>query len=215
MAGPEAAQVLSLIRATISSLKSIEEVHCDASDAESLPPAFPAVAKHLRVVYDALETAQKQIRQRNDDSTCGEMKPTAAECKEKASRLEGVFLQVVPSAVDKRKESYREAVHEASTGKDNRVEVIMKGIIEDVRLLLMVDEEMKTAAALQLGTLAEAMREVSTIPLSLPVENPASGIHNYGPGPQNVNLGGGSQYNNYRGQQFVGGTFHGFNPSHS
>ncbi|RYP06063.1 hypothetical protein DL765_009635 [Monosporascus sp. GIB2] len=209
MPGPEATHVLSLARATISTLKSIEEIHSDLSDAESLPPAFQAVAKHLQVVYRALKTAQKQIRHRKDDSTCGEMKPSVAESKDKAARLEELFRRVVPSAAAQRVERYREAVREM--GKGNRVETLMKDIMEDVQLLLTVDDEMRAAAESQLGVLVEAMKEVSAIPPSLQDESPASGINNFGSGPQNVNTGNGTQNNsNGPGQQFINGTFHGF-----
>ncbi|RYO79301.1 hypothetical protein DL764_010030 [Monosporascus ibericus] len=214
MPGSEAIQVLSLARATIWSLKSVEEVHGDVGDAESLPPAFQEVAKHLQVVCDALETAQKQIRQRKDDGACAEMKPSLEECKGKAARLEKLFLTVVTSAAAQRMERYREAVREM--GKGNRVETLMEDIMKDVKLLLTVDDEMKAAAESQLGALVEAMKEVSAIPPSLQDESPASGINNFGSGPQNVNAGNGIQNNsNGPGQQFINGTFHGFNSATS
>ncbi|KAL5610682.1 hypothetical protein FOBRF1_006799 [Fusarium oxysporum] len=213
MPGPEATQVLALIRATISILKSAEEVHGDADDAKSLPPAFHDVAKHLQVVCDALDIAQKQIRQRKDDSACAETKPSVEECKGKAARLENLFLKVVPSAAAETTERYREAVREL--GKGSRVETLMKGIMEDVHLLLTVDDEMKAAAESQLRSLVEAMKEVSAIPPSLQDESPAFGIHNYGSGPQNVVMGNGPQHNNNgQGQQFIDSTFHGVDPFH-
>jgi len=212
MPGPEAVQILALARAAISSLESIREVYGDARDPESLPPAFLDVAKHIQLVYNALETAQRQIRGRQDDSACEEMKPSMTECKGKAARLEALFVRVVPAAAAERTERYREAVREM--GKGNRVETLMKGIMEDVKLILTADGEMQAAADSQLGTLVKAMKEVSAIPSSLQEESPASGINNYGPGPQNIVMGDGPQHNNNGpGQQFIGGAFHGYNPA--
>ncbi|RYP60262.1 hypothetical protein DL770_010027 [Monosporascus sp. CRB-9-2] len=210
MSGPEALLALSLIEPTISSLRFAKKVHDNANDTKTLPPAFQGVAKHLEVVCEALETAQKQIEQGKDDNICREMKPRVADCNDKATCLQRLFVKVVPWTAAQRVERYREALREI--GKGNRVETLIKDIMEDVRLLLTVDDEIRVAAESQLGRLVEAMREVSAIPPALQDESPASGINNFGSGLQNVNTGNGSQHNNSGlGQQFIGSTFHGFN----
>ncbi|GKT42726.1 uncharacterized protein ColSpa_02907 [Colletotrichum spaethianum] len=211
MPGPQATQVLSSTRAAISSLKGIEEDHGDLNDVEELPAAFAQVAKHLPAVCKALQSARLHIQKREDDNTWAEMKKPMDGCKAKADRLEGVYGKVVPSAPAQKMERYREAV--SGLGKEGRVEVLMEAILRDVKGLLTVDGGMEAATESDLRELADITAEVLAIPPSLQGDGSALGIHNYGPGPQNVVTGDGHQYNNNNtGNQFNGSTFHGVNP---
>ncbi|OTA01684.1 hypothetical protein A9Z42_0020180 [Trichoderma parareesei] len=139
------------------------------------------------------------------------MKPSVEGCKDKATNLAVLFTKVVPRAADERMECYRLAVREL--GERSRVETLMKDAIEDVRDLLMVDDEMQATTGSYLEELSEALKVVSAIPPSLQDESSSLGIYNYGSGPQNVNTGTGPQNNNNgSGAQINGGSFHGINP---
>ena len=214
MASLETNEVLALIRATISTLENSYDVYSDIFDADSLPSAFQLVAQHIQVVCEALKAANKQVRAMKDEEMCKEIKFTAAGCVEKARLLETLFLRVVLAPAAERMGRYQQAVQE--TGKGDRVETLMKGIMEDTKLLLTVKEEMTSATEPQLELLLESIKEVSTIPPSLSVEGQTSGFNNFGSGTQNINTGSGSQNNNNStGQQFIGGTFGSFNPLRS
>lgn len=198
MASLETNEVFALTRATVSTLENSDAVYSDISDADglphSLPPAFQAVAQHLQVVCEGLKAANKQVRAMKDEEMCKETKSTAAGCVEKARLLETLFLRVGLVPVAERMGRYQVAAPE--TGKGDRVEPLMKGIMEDGKLLLTVREEMKAAAEPQLELLLESIKGVSAIPTSLSVEGQTSGFNNFGSGTQNVNTGRGSQNNN-------------------
>lgn len=132
----------------------------------------------------------------------------AENCEGKVARLKTLFVEVVPTRAAQRVERYRTTVRELGAG--SRVETLMKSAMEDVISLLTVDKDLKLAAEPHLEKLAEAKKKVSEIPPSLPDESSAQGIHNYGPGPQNVHTGVGPQNNNNGdGFQITGGTWDG------
>ncbi|KAL7894196.1 hypothetical protein HDV63DRAFT_390042 [Trichoderma sp. SZMC 28014] len=217
MPGPLATEVAALIRAALSAFQSVGEIYADAanteslppSNAESLPPAFHDVGKHVKTVCEVLEEIRKHVRERKDDGTCAEMKSIAEKCKPKAECVEKLFSKVIPS--DRKMECYRMVVRDM--GNDSRIEDLMMDAMKTMKQLLTIDDEMQLATKLQLELLVSSMKEVSAIPQSLQDESPALGIHNYGSGPQNVNTGSGPQNNNNdKGIQVNGGTFHNVNP---
>ncbi|KAK1241852.1 hypothetical protein MKX07_007675 [Trichoderma sp. CBMAI-0711] len=194
MPGPIACEVIALIGDSTSKFQSINEIHGDIESIEGLLSAFKNVGRHIPVVCKALEAAKQHIRQKKDDGTCAEMKPSVEGCKDKATNLAVLFTKVVPRAADERMECYRLAVREL--GERSRVETLMKDAMEDVQNLLTVDEEMQAATGSYLEELSEALKVVSAIPPSLQDESSSLGIYNYGSGPQNVNTGTGPQNNN-------------------
>jgi len=201
------AEVIGLISGTIAIINAVTKVYDAVTDASGLPEAFRDVAQRLPLIKDTLQTALAHLNTSSRDNRFYQaMMPVVDGCKDKATRLEKIFLKVIPQADSPRSERYVLAVR--TLGKGSRVESLMKGMLEDLQLLAG-NRMMKLATEAQLGELAKAAEEVSAIPPSLLVEDPASGIHNYGSGPQNVNTGSGSQLNNNGGQLFVGGTFTG------
>lgn len=213
-----AMEVDDLINSTILILKSVERFHSapvkaenrSAASAEGLPHEFDEVGKHVPTVRGALEAISENISQQNDQ-TCTEMKDIAADCNRKTGCLKKLFSTVIPS--NKKMESYRKAVHEIEN--KSRVEEFMKGVMQDVKLLLTIDGDMKLATEKHLQLLEEAIKEVSAIESSLQDESPSLGFYNYGPGPQNNNTGSGPQNNNNgEGIQITGGNFTGVDPFH-
>ncbi|KAK1954519.1 hypothetical protein LY78DRAFT_594055 [Colletotrichum sublineola] len=211
MPGPQATKVSYSIRAGISSLQDIREIHGNLDDVEDLPASFAEVGNHLPVIYEALKFARHRVQKSEDDSIWTDVIRTMDGCKATADRLEGVYGKVVSSAPAQRMERYRDSV--SGMGKEGLVEALMEAILLDVDVLLMVDEKMKVAAESHLATLAEIMSHVSAIPPSLHGDSSASGFYNYGSGPQNVVAGDWQQYNNNgQGYQFNETTFHGVDP---
>lgn len=213
MVNPQTAQFLAWAKAAAQNLRNIPE-DVDLSDGENLPSAFQGVVEHLPVVWGALEAVREQIRDKEVENVSADIMSTMEDCKSKAGHLGALFLRVMPSPPEQRMATYHEAVREL--GGDNRVEVLMRTTMEDVRAILMVDKDIENALGEQLRALVEALKKVAAIPPSLQDESGGSSINNYGSGFQNVNTGNGPQHNNNAGgQQFVGGTFHGFNPFQS
>lgn len=220
MPGPLAIEVANLIKRAQSEFEIIRDNYYEdptnvesppAANAENLPPAFHDVGKHVPVVCDILEVVREHTRERNDDSTCAEMKCYAEECKGKADCLEKLFSKVIGSAADKKIECYRAFVR--GMDDESRVEDLMMDAMESIKLLLTIDEQMQEATKPQLELLIKSMKEVSAIPQSLQdeSENTATRIHNHGAGPQNVHTGRGAQNNNNgTGMQMNGGAYHNY-----
>ncbi|RYP06064.1 hypothetical protein DL765_009636 [Monosporascus sp. GIB2] len=202
------AEVISLISGIIGILDATVQVYSAITDASGLPGAFRDVAQRLPLVKETLRTASGRLNTNSPDERFYKtMRPIVDGCKDKAIRLEEIFRKVIPQADAPRMERYFLAVR--TLGKGSRVEMLMKGILEDVQLLAG-NHVMKLATKSELGKLVEATKEVSAISPSLPAGTLDPGINNFGSGPQNVNTGNGTQNNNNGlGQQFIGGTFFG------
>ena len=203
MFGPE---VIGLISGIIGILDAAGKVYSAAKDSSGLPEAFRDVAQRLPLVNETLRTAQGYLDTGSPSEGLYEaVKPIVDDCKDKATRLEEIFRRVIPQADVSRMGRYLLATR--TLGKGNRVETLMKGILEDVQLLVG-NRVMRLATDADIGKLVQATKEVSAIPPSVPPGTP--GIYNFGPGPQNVAVGDGPQYNNNgQGQQFIGATFAG------
>lgn len=161
------------------------------------------MAKKVELVVGTLRIAKTHIlKSTPDEKSCKEIKPTVERCKEKASRLENIFHQVVPQASTPRPERYRLAV--TALGKGNRVETLMKGMLEDVKLLAG-NQAVKAATEAEIGKLVKAIEELVAMPPSLSEDTPGNSINNYGSGTVNANTGEGTQNNNTgSGKQFNG-----------
>ncbi|OCK76161.1 SesA protein, partial [Lepidopterella palustris CBS 459.81] len=186
-----------------STLDTTAEVYANIKDGEDLPQAFHEVAKKVELVVGTLRIAKTHIlKSTPDEKSCKEIKPTVERCKEKASRLENIFHQVVPQASTPRPERYRLAV--TALGKGNRVETLMKGMLEDVKLLAG-NQAVKAATEAEIGKLVKAIEELVAMPPSLSEDTPGNSINNYGSGTVNANTGEGTQNNNTgSGKQFNG-----------
>ncbi|KAL5610683.1 hypothetical protein FOBRF1_006800 [Fusarium oxysporum] len=205
------AEIIGLISGIIGILDAAIKVYSTATDASGLPEAFRTVVQRLPLVKETLQTALKHLNaSSSNEELYKAIKPIVDGCADKAARLEVIFRKVIPEVDSSRIERYFFAVK--TLGKGNKVESLMKGILEDLQLLVG-NRVMKLATKTELGTLVEATKEVEAIPPSLQNERSISSINNYGSGPQNVHTGSGPQNNNNGpGQQFIGSTFHGVNP---
>jgi hypothetical protein len=115
----------------------------------------------------------------------------------------------MPDEDDSRWDRYVKAAR--TIGKGGRIEDLVRGIIDSLQLMAINFPEL--ASPRSKDQLGKAVQEVSKMEPSLPdgfEEAPA--FAHYGSGAQNVNTGGGSQYNNNStgnqnngpGQQYIG-----------
>jgi hypothetical protein len=208
MSGAEAILVLGVISSIIAIVDGTKQAYDAASNAAGLPTAFREVAARLPIVQNILRSADRHIRDRNTENEwCEGIKPVVEDCKSKATRLEGLFQAVLPADGASRSERYLKAVR--TLGKGNRVELLMKGILEDVRLLAD-NHGMNAITKTEVEQIIAAITEVSALPPSIDeAQDTAFTNVNYGPGPQNNYNAQGDQYNNLGGgKQYNAHTMH-------
>lgn len=164
MSGAEVVAILGLIASIISIIDGTKQVYDTAISAEGLPGAFREVADRLPIITNILGVTKQCIREGNvtEDSYQG-VKQVIQACEEKAKKLEGLFLKLIPSKNASRRERYLSAVK--TLGKGNEVEKLMKGILEDVQLLVG-EHNMKVASCPQLEQVVTAISAIVAIPPS-------------------------------------------------
>ncbi|KAJ4256195.1 hypothetical protein NW762_009273 [Fusarium torreyae] len=123
MSGAEALAVLS----------AISTLYDAVSDAKGLPSAFREVANRLPLVYETLQTANKEVDAGGlSETTCKALQKVVEACGTKAENLEIIFKNVLPDADSSRMDRYLKAWK--SLPKGSRVELLMKGILEDIQV---------------------------------------------------------------------------------
>ena len=207
MSGGEAALVLGLISSIITIVDTTKKVYDAATNKTGLPKAFGECAVKLALVKNILESIEKS---NVDEKGCKEAKEVTEGCKKKASTLEGLFQKVIPADGASRLQRYYKAVK--ILGKGNEVESLMKGILEDLALLIS-ERIMKTATKTQQEQIAKAISEIRDVPKSVPddvFQETGPTINHFGSGTQynawgeNVAQGKARQYNAHGGMIFVG-----------
>ena len=93
------------------------------------------MAQWLPLIRDTLHTAEGHIRQYNTDGIpCTAIKPTVESFKEKAKHLRDILQGIAPEPDPSRIQRYCLAVRRL--GREGQVEELMKGMLEDVHLLV-------------------------------------------------------------------------------
>ncbi|RYN50478.1 hypothetical protein AA0117_g13406 [Alternaria alternata] len=206
----EAGKLADWIDDTISTLNGISKACVDIEQATDLPDAFRTVLGKVTLVTDTLAKAEGHIRNFDQgEEALRTIWKDVEDCMEKALSLRTVFRLVVPRADIARPERYRIAVNDL--GKEGRVEILMKGVLEDVYHLAgkcEIENEAQTIKVIdeaQIQELVDAIEQMSKIPSSLPESRSGNSINNYGSGTLNANSGRGTQNNNTgSGKQFIG-----------
>ncbi|KAI7766967.1 hypothetical protein LZL87_013944 [Fusarium oxysporum] len=201
MAGAEAILVLNVISSIIGILDGAKTVYEATQNAIGLPPAFNEVSKRIPLVRSILVAADKYIRQDNlNEESCKAMRSIVEGCEHKAKKLEGIFQKVLPGEDASRAERYLKALK--TVGKGDRVELLMKGMLEDVQLLAS-NHGMETVTTSDLEQITEAIKEISSMPPSAQEKDGSLSVAMYGDGVQYtyyserdqfVSHGGGAQY---------------------
>lgn len=164
----EASAVIGLISGVIAIVEAIKTVYDAAGDASVLPKAFREVAQRLPLIRDTLRIAEGQLRGPNvDEASSAAIKDAVENCKAKAEKLENIFQECVPPADASTFDRYLAALR--SLGKGHKVEVLMKGLLENVQNLAN-NNAIKAATGEQIAKLAEAIEAVSAMEPSVPDE---------------------------------------------
>ena len=164
MSGAEAVAILGIISSVISIVDGTKQGYDAASNTNGLPEAFREVAARLPIVRDILDLAKQHISEGDiNEKSCKAAKNVVENCQSKAQNLEGIFKKVIPADDASRSEKYFLAVK--SLGKGNRVETLMKGMLEDLQLLA-IEHDMITGSGTR-GKVARAIEEVAALHPSL------------------------------------------------
>lgn len=200
MSGAEAITVLGVISSIIAIVDQIKKVYDASIDRQGLPAAFREAAGRLPIVGNTLESAKDGRAEE-----AGVMQIVEA-CRLKAQNLDDLFQKSIPGDEASSRERYWKAVK--ALGKGNKVEDLMKGILEDVQLL-SCEHGMRFATLSQQTQISQAITDVSAIPASVPehiFQEPGFAANNFGPGPQANAPGGKIAMDNAKQYDSGGGT---------
>ncbi|KAF5565551.1 Pfs NB-ARC ankyrin-domain-containing protein [Fusarium napiforme] len=190
MSGIEA---VGLVSGILTILETIGKLSDAIKNAKDLPPAFREVADKLPIVRDILQAVEKHLSTSSDQGTDEAIKAVLKHCRDKAEKLEKLFKAVDPSEDTSSFRRYSSMVR--SLGKGHRVEVLSKGMMEDVKLLVQ-NHAAQAATETQVAKLSEAIQEISSVEPSLAEEEAVTQTH-YGSGDNvagNKHVGNHNEY---------------------
>ena len=194
MSGAEAITVLGVISSIISIIDGTKQTMM-LQQVHKAPRSFSRGSARLPIVQDILASAKRHIEVGYiDEDSCYGAKDVVEDCKMKAKKLEELFQKVIPADGASRAERYLSAVK--TLGKGNRVEALMRGMLEDVQLLA-INHGMTTVTDTQQKEVAEAIKELAALPPSIPEHaTEGSGFTAIHSGSGSINQAQGDQYNN-------------------
>jgi hypothetical protein len=202
MSDAEASLVRDLASSIVAVLDTTVELYSNIKDAGDVPRALRDSRQLLPTIQDALRAFQTHVRTNSEDNeACRETQPILRRCLERALQLETVFRRVSLHASTPRHARYLLSVQ--ASGKDSRVETLVKETLDDVKLLAE-SSAVRPGIEAEAKKLARAIESVLT--LTPPTLEDASGelINNCGSGTINANTGSGTANNNISsGQQYV------------
>ena len=202
MSGAEAVTILGVISSVISIVDGIKQVYDAATSAEGIPAASREVAARLPIISNILGKTERYIKEDrvSADAYEGVMQVIQA-CQDKATKLEVLFRKVIPGENASRRERYIAAIK--TLGKGNVVEKLMKGMLEDVQLLVG-EHSLRVATKDEAEQLAKAIQGVSAIPPSIPESELQE--HNF-----TANYSGSGTQNNAQGEYIAQGNARQYN----
>jgi alkaline phosphatase len=204
MSGAEVPLVVGLISGIISIVDATKKVYDAVKDKDRLPVAFREVAIRLPIVYDTLEATGKYIEKHPADGCL--IENLIKSCDTRAKLLRDIFEKVAApeKGKDSRADRYLKAVR--VMGKGARVESLVKGILEDLQLLVG-NHLVHVTSDEQNQALAASIKDVSDIEPSIPDEalsETSNSFYQSGGGNMFNTFGGKNQYYLGGGNQFQG-----------
>ncbi|KFY08735.1 hypothetical protein V492_05960 [Pseudogymnoascus sp. VKM F-4246] len=206
MSGAEFIAVAGVVSSIIAIVDGIKQVVDAASEVEGLPKAFRQASNKLPLISDILEAAQNSFQTDNVSGVEKSVTLVIDNCKDKWETLNDLFSAVIPEEKASRMERYHIAVK--TLGKGGKVEILMKGMLEDILLLATIktmtttniEKVVKTVTAVQEEKVAKAISDVATWPPSVPDDIFQDGSYtniNYGTGQYIAQSG--AEQNNFEG----------------
>lgn len=207
MSGAEFIAVAGVISSMIAIVDGIKQVVDAASEVEGLPKAFRQASNKLPLISDILEATKHNFGEGDVSGVEKSVALVVDDCKDKWEMLRELFDKVIPEEKASRVERYHKAVK--TLGKGGKVEILMKGILEDIQLLatikamttMNIERVIKTVTAVQEEKVTKAITDVVAWPSSVPddlFQDRSYTNFNYGTG-QYISQGGAEQ-NNFQGE---------------
>jgi hypothetical protein len=204
---------LSITAATLAIIGGISKTYNIIKDLKGLPKAFKEVGENLNLVKETLDLAHAQFQADNIKvSVQKAINPILAECHDKAELLKKIFKQIeakMGSDEDTKEWAtligwYRKALR---MSKANRVEELMKGILEGLEVLATF-QIFNTAAqaTAQTEKLELAIKKLAEVDPSLSDSDPEAGGDDFKL-IVNGERATGNLYSNKYGEMVVGTQF--------
>jgi phage/plasmid-associated DNA primase len=195
-------EIYGAITATIALLKTCKKIY----DAKGLPDAFARVAENIPIVrtvliniQQGLEARHKAVKNPGDTVNKQELEDAISSvqsivrtCRENAEDLQIIFEKVTSADDASWLKRYKAAIRTLKHGRQEKVESLMKEILEKLDLLHKEDYFQNAIQSVDLKAAIKLLEEVDA---SLP-EQSGINFYNSGSGPQNSNTGTGTQNNN-------------------
>ena len=214
MSGAEAIAILGIISSVISIVDGTKQVYDAASNTNGLPGAFREVAARLPIVRDILDSAKRHIRGGGtEEDSYKAAKNVVEDCQARAQKLEKIFQDVIPADDSSTAERYLLAVK--TMGKGNRVESLMREMLEDLQLLA-INHGMVSKTDTREKELVKAIEELAALQTSFIATHSGPAALNQAQGNQFNNPGSGhnnqtqSMSSGYDGKNCIVSAFHKF-----
>lgn len=191
-------EVIGAISAVIGILDASIKIYESVGKDVKLSEAFQTVGRRLPIILDTLKTCKDHLNPIQGSlavDVCEALEKIVDVCDEKAGRLRQIFEKSLPGENDKWETRYLKIVQRL--GKGNKVEELMLSITEDVQLLVNY-HAVTTVNPEQKAELDNIIKEMKSVPSSVPETSSAAPSFHSGGGAQtnNVNSGSGQQINN-------------------
>lgn len=199
-------EIYSAITATVALLETCKKIYDAAHNAKGLPDAFARVAENIPTVRTVLINIQQGLEARSQavkhpgdivneqelEDAINSVQSIVRTCRENAEDLQIIFEKVTSADDASWLKRYKAAIRTLKYGRQEKVESLMKDILEKLDLLHKEDYFQNAAQSVDLKAAIKLLEEVDA---SLP-EQSGINFYNYGSGPQNSNTGTGTQNNN-------------------
>ncbi|KAG5772103.1 hypothetical protein H9Q72_001599 [Fusarium xylarioides] len=197
-----------LISTTINDLEAAVYSYSAVQGDKALHAAIHEGGRNLFLVGRALEAAKTELGGRDlaGDADASSTMDLLKQCKVNAELSKIIFNAVALAPEASRSQRYKEVVRQEGDGRT--VEVLVMGMINDVRLLAENDA-VRAGIQDQVNALREAIGRLSAMESSVPGEASSYTFTNYGSGDVLSAPGGTINNSTGTGNHFPGASFFG------
>lgn len=191
-------EVIGAISAVIGILDASIKIYESVKKDAKLNEAFQTVGRRLPVILDTLRACKDHLQPIQDTlspAVCEALETMIEGCDGKAGKLRQIFEKTLPGDNEGWEKRYVKVF--TRLGKGSKVEELMLAITEDVQLLVN-HHAVQSAKPEQQVELKTIIRELKSVPSSVPKEEHSGYTFHSGSGMQtnNINSGLGQQINN-------------------
>ncbi|KAM0800726.1 hypothetical protein BDR22DRAFT_230902 [Usnea florida] len=183
ISGADVIEVLGVISSIIAIVNDTKNIYDAATNPQGLPEAFREVAGRLPIIESILRDTKQNIKEgKVENDSCKGVKHIVEACEEKAKHSKELFDKVIPADGASDLKRYYKAVK--AWGKRSEVEILMKGMLEDVQILAC-ECGMETATKAQQEQIIKAFTEIAAVAPSVPeheIQETGIANTNYGSG---------------------------------